>query len=160
MNKAALRLPAKAPIKWVAHCKHAGCGEPALKYLARYLYRGVISESSIVSNQNGNITFRYKDSNTKKIETRTLSGANFLWKVIQHILPRGYQRARHFGFLHHNARVWLMRIQLMLSVAVKPKLQKVKTKFHCPHCSKGTMSLVAIRKGCVLIHLSPWASSG
>ena len=88
MNKSALTLPSKVPDKWVSHCKYAGTGEPALKYLARYLYRGVISESSIVSNSNGKITFRYKDSKTKTTKTRTLSGAEFLWKVLHHVLPR------------------------------------------------------------------------
>ncbi|OED37984.1 hypothetical protein AB833_21645 [Chromatiales bacterium (ex Bugula neritina AB1)] len=53
INKAGLVLPTGVPQQWVAHCKHAGRGESALRYLARYLYRGVISESSITSNQDG-----------------------------------------------------------------------------------------------------------
>lgn len=143
INKTDLALPSGAPKKWVAHCKFAGRGEPALKYLARYLYRGVISESSIISNQHGKVTFSYKDSNTGRMETRTLPGADFLWKLLCHVLPRSYQRVRHYGFLHHNARVWLQRIQLRLHVFVKPRTEKAKVTFNC-ECGKGAMKLIAV----------------
>ena len=143
INKAGVPLPVGVPQKWVAHCQYAGRGEPALKYLARYLYRGVISESSIISNQNGKITFQYKDSKTGQLKTRILPGAEFLLKLLRHVLPRSYQRVRHFGFLHHNARVWLQRIQLMLHVPVKPRVEKAKVQFNCA-CGLGSMKLIAI----------------
>jgi hypothetical protein len=62
MNKATLDLPIHAPKKWVVNCKHIGRGEPALKYLSRYLYRGVVSERNIVANREGRVTFSYVDS--------------------------------------------------------------------------------------------------
>ena len=65
MNRLDLTLPQQVPQKWVAHCQYAGKGEPALRYLARYLYRGVISESSIVHADNKQVTFTYRDSRTK-----------------------------------------------------------------------------------------------
>jgi hypothetical protein len=75
------------PVKWVVDCTHAGNGQPALKYLSRYLYRGVISENNIVSNQDGNVTFKYVDSRTGKIDYRTVKGEDFLWLVLQYVLP-------------------------------------------------------------------------
>lgn len=143
INKAGIVLPVGAPQKWVAHCQYAGRGESALKYLARYLYRGVISESSIISNHNGYITFQYKDSDSGQLKTRVLPGADFLWTLLRHVLPRSYQRVRHFGFLHHNARVWLQRIQLMLHVPVKPRVARAKVRFRCT-CEQGSMKLVAV----------------
>lgn len=143
INKAGVVLPVGVPQKWVAHCKYAGRGEPALKYLARYLYRGVISESSIISNDNGRITFQYRDSDSGQLKTRVLSGADFLWKLLCHVLPRSYQRVRHFGFLHHNAGVLLKRIQLMLHVSVKPRVEKAKVQFSCA-CGQGSMKLCAV----------------
>ena len=143
INKAGLTLPVGVPSKWVTHCKYAGRGEPALKYLARYLYRGVISESSILHDKEGKITFQYKDSDTGKLKTRILPGADFLWKLLRHVLPRGYQRVRHYGFLHHNARLLLQRIQLLLNVSVKPRVVKAKAIFNCT-CGKGKMTLMAI----------------
>jgi hypothetical protein len=65
-TKAGLSLPKQVPRKWVVNCKRAGTGPSALKYLSRYLYRGVIGENNIVSNQDGNITFKYIESRTGK----------------------------------------------------------------------------------------------
>jgi hypothetical protein len=75
-----------------------------LTYLARYLYRGVISEKNILSYQNGKVTFRYKNSTTGQYQNITESAAQFLWRVIQHVLPKGFRRARDYGFLHGNAK--------------------------------------------------------
>ena len=57
LNEAGLSIPKNVPLKWVVDCKHVGKGITALKYLSRYLYRGVISENNIISNQNGRVTF-------------------------------------------------------------------------------------------------------
>ena len=43
LNEAGLSIPAGMPVKWVVDCTHVGSGQPALEYLSRYLYRGVIS---------------------------------------------------------------------------------------------------------------------
>ena len=53
LNKAGLSIPKRVPAEWVADCSHVGKGITALKYLSRYLYRGVISEKNIISNKNG-----------------------------------------------------------------------------------------------------------
>jgi hypothetical protein len=55
------------PKKWVVQCQHIGKGLPAIKYLSRYLYKGVISNRNIIANDGQNITFQYTDSNTKKL---------------------------------------------------------------------------------------------
>jgi hypothetical protein len=62
LNKAGLSIPKRVPAEWVADCSHVGKGITALKYLSRYLYRGVISEKNIVSNQNGQVTFNCTSS--------------------------------------------------------------------------------------------------
>ena len=43
------------------------------------------------------------DAKTGRMEVRTLSGAAFLWLLLQHVLPKGFRRARNFGFLHPNS---------------------------------------------------------
>lgn len=58
------------------------------------------------------VTFRYRDAKTGKAATRTLAGEDFLWLLLQHVLPKGFQRARNFGFLHHNCRRALHLLQL------------------------------------------------
>jgi len=55
-------------------CRFSGRGESALKYLSRYLYRGVISESNIISDSDGQVSFRYTDGETGEVRTNTLPG--------------------------------------------------------------------------------------
>jgi hypothetical protein len=64
----------------------------------------VIREQDIVACANGQVSFRYRDAKTGKLEFRTVPGAQFLWLVLQHVLPKGFRRARNYGFLHANRR--------------------------------------------------------
>ncbi len=134
VHDAELCLPTPLPVKWVVDCTHAGNGQPALKYLARYLYRGVISEKNIVANQNGNVTFKYVHSRTGKIDYRTLKGEDFLWLVLQHVLPKGFRRVRDYGFLHANAKKLLSLVQMVLQVLIKSATLRPKPVFNCKKC--------------------------
>ena len=78
LNNAGLSTPNSLPNEWVVDCTHVGKGLSALKYLSRYLYRGVISENNIVSNRNGDVTFKYVESRTGNTRYRTLKGEDFL----------------------------------------------------------------------------------
>ncbi len=104
IEAAGIALPTRYPQEWVAHVKSVGIGEKALVYLGRYLYRGVIREEDILACDNGRVTFRYRNAKTDKWERRSLAGADFLWLIVQHVLPRGFRRARNFGFLHANCK--------------------------------------------------------
>jgi hypothetical protein len=77
LNNAGFSIPKNTPKKWVADCEHVGAGITALKYLARYLYRGVISEKNIIANRDGKITFKYIDNN-KIVKYRTMDGVDFM----------------------------------------------------------------------------------
>ncbi|MCR4299488.1 MAG: transposase [Gallionella sp.] len=111
---AGLTLPGRYPEKWVVDCKSVGSGEKALIYLGRYLYRGVIAEKDIVACDNAQVSFRYRNAKTGKMERRTVSGAHFLWLVLQHVLPKGFRRARNFGFLHPNCKRLIALLHLLL----------------------------------------------
>ncbi len=124
------------PKKWVAQCQHVGRGEPALKYLARYLYRGVINENNIIKHEQGEVTFRYQDSKTKTWRFRTETAIDFLWLVLQHVLPKGFRRARDYGFLHGLAKKTLQQLQLLLKVAIAPLPLKTRLEHLCPCCEK------------------------
>jgi len=134
--EAGLKLPPGMPKKWVVDCRHTGHGESALEYLSRYLYRGVVSESNIIANRNGTVTFRYTDGRSKEIRSETLVGEDFVWRVIQHVLPRGFHRVRDYGFLHHNARQVLNLLQLILRVVIKLKPSKERPAFCCSACGQ------------------------
>ncbi len=134
--KAGLKRPSYVPKKLVVDCRHTGRGESALEYLSRYLYRGVVSESNIIANQDGKVTFRYTDGRSKETRTETLPGEDFIWRVIQHVLPRGFHRVRDYGFLHHNARKLLHLLQLILQVVIKPRPKKARPAFCCSACGQ------------------------
>jgi len=132
--RAGLKLPPIIPKKWVVDCRHAGRGESALEYLSRYLYRGVVSESNIIASKDGKVSFRYTDGKSNKTRTETLPGEDFMWRVIQHVLPCGFHRVRDYGFLHHNARKLLRLLQIILRVVIKPRPKKERPAFCCPAC--------------------------
>ena len=133
---AGLALPERYPKAWVVDCKAVGSGESALIYLGRYLYRGVIQEKDIVACHNGQVSFRYRDAKTGKMERRTVSGAHFMWLVLQHVLPKGFRRARNFGFLHPNCKRLIALLHVLLKFAPGRALAWVKQRapILCPCC--------------------------
>ena len=133
ITQAGFELPRHYPGKWVVDCKAVGTGEKALVYLGRYLYRGVIQEKDILACENGQVTFRYQDSKTRKTERRTVSGVAFLKLLLQHILPKGFRRARNYGFLHPNSKL-VKLVQWIKKVAVP--LTKPRPVVACPCCGK------------------------
>ena len=128
--------------EWVVNCRGVGSGEPALKYLSRYLYRGVIAEKQIVANQDGQVTFLFRDSETKAWKSRTMPGEDFLLLVLQHVLPQGFRRVRDFGFLHGNARRLLRLVQYLLRAKPPVRGACPRPAIRCPAC-QAVMVIVA-----------------
>ena len=145
LNKAGLKLPVRLAEKWVVDCRRVGRGEPALAYLSRYLYRGVIAEGDILANRNGQVTFRYTESATGKTRTRTMTGADFLWLILQHVLPRGFRRVRDYGFLHGSAKKRHQLVQMILRVILPSPTEKSRPGMHCPTCHRA-MVVIGITK--------------
>ncbi|UCD81915.1 MAG: IS91 family transposase [Desulfobacterales bacterium] len=137
--------PDSVPRKWVVDCTHVGKGLSALKYLSRYLYRGVIAENNIVANHNGQVTFKYVHSRSGKTRYRTLNGEDFLWLVLQHVLPKGFRRVRDYGFLHGNAKNLLSLVQMVLKVVIESCTLRPRPVFKCPKCQT-PMQIIAFKR--------------
>lgn len=146
ISREGLVLPASYPEKWVVDCKSVGTGEKALAYLGRYLYRGVIQEKDILTCTDGKVTFRYQNSKTKQIQTRTVPGTKFLWLILQHVLPKGFRRARNFGFLHPNSKRLIGLLQYLLGLDPNRTLAWVKKRpqLEC-RCCGAKMKIVKTR---------------
>lgn len=144
LNNSKLTIPGQVPKEWVVDCSHTGNGINALKYLSRYLYRGVISEKNITANRNGMVTFKYIESKTGNTLSRTLKGEDFLKLLMQHVLPKGFRRVRDYGFLHSNAKKLLFLVQLILYVKIKEIEQRPRPIFKCP-CCKSPMTVFGFR---------------
>lgn len=130
--------------RWVVNCRMVGTGAPALEYLSRYLYRGIISERSIIRNEDGRVTFRYRENKSGAWKTRTESGEDFLRLVFQHVLPKGFRRARDYGFLHGRAKKTLVRLQLLLRVRLPEPVEPKRPQFLCTEC--GAEMRIIVRK--------------
>ena len=120
--------------KWIVDCKYVGKGDKAIIYLGRYLYRGVIREKDIINCKNGKVTFRYQNSKTKKYQYKTVVGEYFLYLIMQHILPKGFRRARNYGFAHPNCKTLITLIQHLLKFKPLKFIAKLRPAILCKCC--------------------------
>jgi hypothetical protein len=126
----------------VVHCKKVGRGKLALIYLGRYPYRGVLPENKIIADRDGMVSFCYQDNKGKR-HVRTLPGGEFLWLLLQHVLPRRFRRVRDFGILHANAKRLIQLLQLALHMRVPPpEPLPARRPVHCDHCGE-VMTILA-----------------
>jgi hypothetical protein len=122
---------------WVADVQPAGTGEPALKYLAAYVYRTAFSAERIVADDGQFITFTYKDSQDRSLRTVRLPAEHFLHRFLQHVLPPGLQRVRHFGFLSAAAKRQWLRVRTLLDWQPPPPIPPPPIPIPvCPSCHK------------------------
>lgn len=142
LRQLGLKSPPTKVKKWVVDCKEVGNGAHALKYLSRYLYRGVVSEKNIIKDDGRSVTFRYTESETKSTKTRTLPGVEFIRLILMHVLPSRFRRCREYGYLHGNCKIILKRIQLLLKTIVPNRVILSKVRPLCPTC-KEPMKIVA-----------------
>jgi hypothetical protein len=139
-----IEINASLPSEWVVHCKAVGRGDKALIYLGRYLYRGVLPEKNILKDQDGYVTFKTVDSENTEI-IQTLAGAEFLWLLLRHVLPKRFRRVRDFGLLHGNAKAMVQLLQILLHlIPLQPIPANGKQPMACPECG-GLMRIIAVR---------------
>lgn len=92
--------------EWVVYAKPPfGGPQQVLKYLARYTHRVAISNDRLLGLEEGRVTFRWKDyADDSRIRTMTLSAVEFLRRFLLHVLPSGFVRIRHYGFMANRHR--------------------------------------------------------
>jgi predicted Zn-ribbon and HTH transcriptional regulator len=127
---------------WVVYAKPAfGGPRQVLRYLGRYTHRVAISNHRLVSFDGERVTFRWKDyAHGSQQRLMTLTAAEFLRRFFLHVLPKGFVRIRHFGFLANRFR--LSRLKLCRQLLARECLQTTPAPvpnadiavWHCPHC--------------------------
>jgi len=98
-----------APLRrseWVVYAKRPFAGpKQVLAYLARYTHRVAISNSRLISIDDGTVRFRWKDyRETGKVKVMTLAAGEFIRRFLMHTLPDGFHRIRHFGLFANGHR--------------------------------------------------------
>jgi len=125
---------------WIVYAKPAfGGPEKVLRYLDRYTHRIAISNHRLLAFDGQRVTFRWKDyAHDGKQRIMTLDGTEFLRRFFLHVLPKGFVRIRHFGFLANrfrSNRLALCRQLVPISVAAVPRSPaEVPSVWQCPRC--------------------------
>ena len=125
---------------WVVYAKPPfGGPQYVLHYLGRYTHRVAISNHRLISFAEGKVTFRWRDSahhNEQKLMTLSLD--EFLRRFLLHLLPKGFVRIRHFGFLANRRRATLLPLCFQLLGSTQQPQIKPTTELHhlwpCPKC--------------------------
>jgi hypothetical protein len=156
MRRAGLydQVPAEAwRGKWVVNVKPVGDGLAVTKYLAPYVYRVAISDKRIVACDENSVTYRYTPSGKKRAKTRTVEGTEFIRGFVQHCLPRGFQKVRHYGWQSPNTRIafesvkWLVWLYLgwtyWLGSGHAPQQDPPRSLVRCAACG-GPMQIVGV----------------
>ena len=136
--------------EWVVFCRPTfNRAKKVLRYLGRYVHRIAITNDRLLALQNGNVTFRYQNSDTHQWKTMTLPAREFLRRYLQHVLPRGFHKVRYYGLLSPANRVTLKRLQLLLTERAQHRDKKEETKpshpgfdSRCPCCEEGIMVVI------------------
>jgi len=103
--------------EWNVNCQAVGQAERAVGYLSRYVFHTAISDARIVSAENGSVTFRYRKPHSNRPRTMTLTGEEFMGRYLRHVLPSGFMKVRHYGFLHPNSAVKLETVRALVELS-------------------------------------------
>ena len=136
--------------EWISYCKPPfENAKSVIKYLGRYTHRVAISNERILSEENGEVTFKYRDyKDNNKMKEMTVKAEEFIRRFLMHILPPGFMKIRHYGLLgNRNKKTKLAVCKKLTNTTspVKPKLTTLEilkktlgADFNiCPMCHKG-----------------------
>ena len=138
--------------EWVVYSKPPfGGPEHVLKYLARYTHRVAISNGRLISLENGQVRFRWRDSrHNNRSSTMRLEATEFIRRFLLHVLPAGFVKIRHFGLLANRNRrraLGLCRAHLRSTTndlaSLLSRTATVCTEPVLPKCRSGTLHVIA-----------------
>ena len=141
---------------WVVYAKPPfGGPEAVLAYLSRYTHRVAISNHRLVSADADTVAFRWKDYRIKRgdrMKTMRLPTDEFIRRFLIHVLPSGFHRIRHAGFLANSIRRdRIATVRGLLNAEPEPRQASVEGESDkpadldahqpCPKCG-GTMIVI------------------
>jgi len=134
--------------EWVVYAKPPfGGPEYVLKYLARYTHRVAISNGRLLRLEDGRVTFQWRDSkDNNRIKAMTLDAVEFIRQFLLHILPPGFVKIRHFGFLSNRRRAAalascreLLPQPVAATAPILSERQQAAVEHRCPVCHTGKL---------------------
>jgi Putative transposase len=158
-NPVAFKLLIKVLRKkpWIVYAKKPfGSPVHVLDYLGRYTHRVALSNDRILSAHSREVTFSYRDRKDQdRKKTMTLDAHEFIRRFLLHVIPKGFVRVRHFGFLANRSKDLLAKCRQLLDLSpTVPKLPQRSVQelmlqltgidiTRCPLCQKGTLVFLA-----------------
>jgi hypothetical protein len=126
---------------WVVYAKKPfGSPSSVVAYLGRYTHKVAISNHRIVRVAQSKVSFKAKNYKKEgKQEILTLETNEFIRRFAMHILPKGFVRIRHYGFLSSTGKA--KQLCSLKDQLGEPRLKKKKESLHlvCPSCKKGRL---------------------
>ncbi len=142
---------------WVVFSKKPFAGpQEVLDYIGRYTHRVAISNNRIVNVQDGMVTFIYRDrKDNDTLKLKTLDAKEFIRRFLLHVLPAGFMKIRHFGFLSNRRKKENVQLCRELIGDNTPRPERAKKTAgelmleltgiditRCPCCREGTMTII------------------
>jgi hypothetical protein len=140
--------------EWVVYAKPPfGGPERVLRYLARYTHRVAISNGRLLALEDGRVRFRWRDSQDgNQIKETSLHAVEFIRRFLLHVLPCGFVKIRHFGFLsNRKRRAMVQRCRELLSASAPPPAIIERREEVCPVCKIGHLHVIEWRSAASLL---------
>lgn len=139
--------------KFVVDIQSVGQAEPTLKYLAPYVHRVAISDKRIVEVDESSVKYTVRPSKSRHTITRKVPGETFVLSFAQHVLPAGFMKIRHYGWMSANSKVkidevkWLVWLHLgwtyWLASGHAPQEKPLTAPLRCAACG-GEMKVIQV----------------
>jgi hypothetical protein len=147
---------------WVVYSKHClKHTESIIGYLARYSHRIAISNQRLIAEDADGIHFHYRDYRTDQRATMTLSPSEFIRRYLMHVLPNGFMRIRHYGYLANRCRERALNTIRRVLAEARQAPDEPRPAAHadpawpCPVCKQGLLRIIERILPHTTIHLQP-----
>lgn len=144
--------------EWIVNCQAVGKPEASLKYLAPYVFRVAISDNRIIAVKNRKVIFRYRKTGSRRLRKTSMEVMEFIRRFLQHVLPAGFMKVRHYGFMNANCAVncrdlckrviaSLRDLTLLLSDEIQQPSTTARYRPFCSSCGSQLVYLFSIIPG-------------
>lgn len=141
-----LTIPSKAWKKpWNTDARPVGSGAKAMEYVARYVQKTALDAARITAINEHGVSYRWTHRESGQTRITTVKGLEFLHLFLQHVLPRGFRRVRHFGYLSAAAKDRYQHLRHLLRAGASVLLQLDKPEVCCAACGQAMTFLHAMR---------------
>jgi len=121
-------------------------------YLGRYSHRTALSDGRILAFTDGQVELAYKDYRDEQNKVMALDAEELLRRYLLHVLPKGFMRCRHYGFLANRCRCErLAQIRQAIAARASDRTREPRENteapfngWPCPACRQGRLRVVGL----------------